>query len=91
MNSDSPMLPIISKILHSLPNEQYNAILALYHYVGLNADAADHKWKDGKAFTDADRAKKVGQSESEFRRNYGIARVEIYKRLTNIDAERRTA
>lgn len=82
LHDDHPMLPQISKILSNLPVEQYNAILALYHYVGLNTEAADQKWKDGRAYTDADRAKKVGQSESEFRRNYGIARVEIYKRLT---------
>jgi len=82
LQDDHPMLPQISKILSNLPVEQYNAVLAFYFYTGLNTEAADQKWKDGRAFTDADRAKKVGQTESQFKKNYGAARAIIYKNLT---------
>lgn len=81
LQADHPLLPKITGILMSLPFEQYTAVLATYRFVGLNMEKADQKWADGRAYTDEDRAAKVGQRVGQFRDNANAGKKAIYKQL----------
>lgn len=74
LHDDSPNLAIISRVLQALPVEQFHAIVAFYRFVGLD--------DNDKAYTEQDKAVKVGQNRDEFRENVYKAKREIYRRLT---------
>lgn len=82
--SDDPLLKPMTIILYTLPERQYHAILAKYLLVGLNQETATDKWQDGRAWTDAERCKKVAQGYDEFRKNVERAKSSIYEKICKI-------
>ena len=81
LRTDNEMLKPMTIILADLPGKQYHAILARYILIGLNAETATDKWKDGRAWTDQERRKKEAQNYDEFRKNVERAKKQIFSQL----------
>ena len=84
LRTDHALLRPMVAILGSLPDKQYHAILAKYILVGLNIETSSDKWKDGRAWTDQERCKKVAQGYDEYRKNVERAKKAVYAKLREI-------